>query len=236
MSAAPPNADTGPVRRQTGRGGVSPPRPGRRDDRGGTALRPRHRDSRGIAPRQPGPHNDQSDATPQRPGRRNDSSATPRRPGPRDDRGGAALARSGRESSCGTVLRRPGRRNERGIVTLEWLLLLSAVAALAGSALMILQRVLDDTAEVPPDPLVRIAQIETAAAIVADEAQKLYDDDPTAYDTQHDAHMKDRCEDVFDKGVDSGIVELAHWASPGGTSNRAPARCTVTPGNLVTAR
>ncbi len=142
-------------------------------------------------------------------------------------------------------MRRPGRRDERGIVTLEWLLLLAAVAALAGSALVILQRVLDDTAEVPPDPLVRIAQIETAAAIVANEAQQLYDTDPTAYTAQHDADMLDRCVDVFDGGVDAGIVVSAHWASPDPTRRNLQstippeavlARCTVIPGNLVTAR
>ncbi len=138
---------------------------------------------------------------------------------------------------------RPNRRNDRGIVTLEWLLLLSAVAALAGSALVILQRVLDDTAEVPPDPLIRIAQIETAAAIVANEAQQLYDNNPTAF-AQHKAGMENRCKDVFHQGVDKGIVNRAHWTSPGDTSTSAPgtlpkdvlARCTVTPGDLVMAR
>ena len=71
----------------------------------------------------------------------------------------------------------PGRRSdERGIITLEWLLIVGAVAGLAASSVLAVQRVLDDTSEVPVDPLVRVLEADIAAAFVTADAQAAFDE------------------------------------------------------------
>ena len=63
------------------------------------------------------------------------------------------------------------RRTDGGLVTLEWLLLVAAVAGLAAASTLAVQRVLDDTAEVPADPHVRVIDADIAAALLAEEAE-----------------------------------------------------------------
>ena len=46
--------------------------------------------------------------------------------------------------------------DQRGSITLEWLLIVGAVAGLAATSVLAVQRVVDDTSEVPVDPLVRV--------------------------------------------------------------------------------
>lgn len=105
-----------------------------------------------------------------------------------------------------------GRRAERGLITLEWLLIVGAVAGLAASSVLIVQRVVDDQSEVPDDPLVRMLEADIAAAAVAADAQAIFDDNPTAY--VH-LHFANRCRGV---GVDfRDVVDGAPiWVGPAG--------------------
>ena len=65
----------------------------------------------------------------------------------------------------------PGRSSDqRGIITLEWLLIVGAIAGLAATSVLAVQRVLDDTSEVPVDPLVRVLEADIAAAFIAADA------------------------------------------------------------------
>ena len=57
-----------------------------------------------------------------------------------------------------------------GLVTLEWLLIFAAIAGLAASSVLTVQRVLDDTSDVPADPAVRVIDADIAAAFIASEA------------------------------------------------------------------
>ena len=61
-------------------------------------------------------------------------------------------------------------RGERGIITLEWLLIVGAMAGLAAVSTLAVQRVLDNSAEVPVDPLVRVLEADIAAAFIAGDA------------------------------------------------------------------
>ena len=61
-------------------------------------------------------------------------------------------------------------RDERGIIALEWLLIVGAIAGLAASSVLIVQRVVDDTSEVPVDPLVLVLEADIAAAFVVADA------------------------------------------------------------------
>ena len=60
--------------------------------------------------------------------------------------------------------------DQRGLITLEWLLIVGAVAGLAATSVLAVQRVLDDTSEVPVDPLVRVLEADIAAAFIAADA------------------------------------------------------------------
>ena len=62
------------------------------------------------------------------------------------------------------------RRDDSGLVTLEWLLIVGAIAGLAASSVLVVQRVLDDSAELPADPAVRVIDADIAAAFLAREA------------------------------------------------------------------
>ena len=79
-------------------------------------------------------------------------------------------------------------RDERGIMTLEWLLIVGAVAGLAATSVLAVQRVVDDTAEVPVDPLVRVLEADIEAAFVAAEA-----DTAALAESYDDADFKPRC-------------------------------------------
>ena len=74
-----------------------------------------------------------------------------------------------------------GRRGDHGLITLEWLLIVGAIAGLAASTALAVQGVLDDTSEVRVEPEVRFLDAEIAAAAVASEAtawRRAYAEDP----------------------------------------------------------
>ena len=127
-------------------------------------------------------------------------------------------------------------RDDGGLITLEWLLIVGAIAGLAASSVLVVQRVVDDTSEVPVDPLVRLLQADIAAAFVAADAQAAFDEavsasPPTLY---MDMGFSSRCDAI--KGDFDDVVDRAAW-SPPSDPNSTPAdltddvaaRCTVIP-------
>ena len=74
------------------------------------------------------------------------------------------------------------QRNERGLTTLEWLLIVAAVAGLAALAVVLVQNVVDDTAEQIAGSSARLTAASVAAAAITsdfktadDEAEKIAD-------------------------------------------------------------
>ena len=125
------------------------------------------------------------------------------------------------------------KQSEQGLVALEWLLIVGAIAGLAASSVLVVQRVLDDTTDVPDDPLVRMLEADIAAAYVASEAQAISNANPSAnFDIAH-PEFKSRCEDIADAFND--VVEAAStppkWVTPDGIDpdNEVRARCVLTP-------
>ena len=125
--------------------------------------------------------------------------------------------------------------DQRGLITLEWLLIVGAIAGLAATSVLTVQQVLDDTSEVPVDPLVRVLEADIAAAFVTADAQAAFDDDPTLYVSIIDQGFSVRCNlgvnDAF-----SDVVATAVWEPPADPHNTPtnladddPAKCTVTP-------
>ena len=64
----------------------------------------------------------------------------------------------------------PNPGGDHGLITLEWLLIVAAVAGLAASTALTVERVVDDAAEAPIEPGVRFLDAEIAAAAIASEA------------------------------------------------------------------
>ena len=134
--------------------------------------------------------------------------------------------------------------DQRGVITLEWLLIVGAVAGLAATSVLAVQRVLDDTSEVPVDPQVRVLEADIAAAFIAAEATawraNLLDANILA-DSDYDGFFQ-RCE--RDLVVTFGdVVSRARFEPPDeydwdvpeelakyhddNLGFKAPARCTV---------
>lgn len=64
------------------------------------------------------------------------------------------------------------RRNDRGLTTLEWLLIVAAVAGLAALAVVLVQNVVDDTAEQISGSSARLTAANVAAAEITSESQE----------------------------------------------------------------
>ena len=116
-------------------------------------------------------------------------------------------------------------------MTLEWLLIVGLMAGLAASTALIVQRVVDDTSEVPVDPLVRLIEADVEAAFVAADAQAAFDADPANYS---DTAFASRCNPGIANTYDE--VNSAAWTTPtagsdgiAGNADDVAAECDVTP-------
>ena len=124
-------------------------------------------------------------------------------------------------------------RDERGLITLEWLLIVGAMAGLAAVSVLTVQRVLDNTAEVPVDPLVSVLEADIAAAFAVAAA-----DTAALSDPGNDANFEQRCA-AAPRAAFGDVVGLAVWTAPVTIPPDPPdhpdarldtgARCVVTP-------
>ncbi|MXW95610.1 MAG: hypothetical protein F4110_07775 [Acidimicrobiaceae bacterium] len=159
---------------------------------------------------------------------------------PRAARRGAAAAAPPPADLPGprTENRTRARRGDRGLATLEWLIVVSVVAAFAGSAALVVERVLEERSEVPADLLLQITLAEIRGAELAAEAQAIYDSDPQNYTQDLDKTMRDRCETFILTEFDTGIASQGAWTSPRPNhfeedKSPAPAICFFLPGPLL---
>lgn len=80
------------------------------------------------------------------------------------------------EPSKHPTQRPPQRRGDAGLTTLEWLLIVAAVAGLAALAVVLVQNVVGDTSEQISGNNARVTAAQLAAKQVADEAVKAGND------------------------------------------------------------
>ena len=90
------------------------------------------------------------------------------------------------------------KRDDRGLTTLEWLLIVAAVAGLAALAVVLVQNVVDDTAEQISGSSARLTAANVAAAEITVEA--------TSFDTDEDGDGTNDSEDQNNK-IDSSDKE-----------------------------
>lgn len=110
------------------------------------------------------------------------------------------------------------------MTTLEWLLILGAIAGLAAVSVLAVQRVVDTSSELPHRPDVLIIDAEIAAATAAGEATRLYEDDNASYAARAPAFQQ-RCTAIEDDFSD--VVQLATWDDPAEGPPKTP-QCTLT--------
>ncbi len=129
---------------------------------------------------------------------------------------------------------RGSSRAELGLMTLEWLLIVGAIAGIAASSVLAVQIAIDNSTDLPDRPDVRVVDAEIAAATVASEATA----DVRANPSDYDAYMNDRnsgfltrCQEVANEYSD--VVEVpADWEPPMTTPPPDPeldtaARCNI---------
>ena len=91
------------------------------------------------------------------------------------------------------------KRNDRGLTTLEWLLIVAAVAGLAALAVVLVQNVVDDTAEQISGSSARLTAASVASAEITADAATASADDHTELKAKCD-----RLEITYGDALDDG--------------------------------
>lgn len=103
-------------------------------------------------------------------------------------------------------------RGECGLMTLEWLLIVAAIAGLAASSVLAVQKVVDNSTDRPPRPEVLIVDAEIAAAFIAHEATEAMRSN--RYHSNLGLGFEQRCLEIYLVGRFSEVVRLAIWMGP----------------------
>ena len=96
---------------------------------------------------------------------------------------------------------------ESGLVTLDWLLLLAAIAGIAGVSVLAVERIVDRETRLPADPAGRLVAADVTAAVVMHDALQIAIDG--LYDPDAHVVFTERCE-AIDETFDD-VVEEADW-------------------------
>lgn len=91
-------------------------------------------------------------------------------------------------------------------MTLEWLLIIGAIAGLAAVSVLAVQTVIDDSTDLPPRRNVRIVDAEIQAAQVASDANETEKNNPSGTVSDQD------CRDVATEYSD--VVIFDSWTEP----------------------
>ena len=106
-------------------------------------------------------------------------------------------------------------RAEFGLITLEWLLIVGAIAGIAASSVLAVQVVVDDSTDRPAQRDVRVIDAEIAAATVAHEATQDEAANPIAYIANNsDMVFAGRCQDVANEYSDVMDPATVRWVTP----------------------
>ncbi|MCY3787053.1 MAG: hypothetical protein OXG47_10075 [bacterium] len=127
----------------------------------------------------------------------------------------------------------PARRGDRGLTTLEWLLIVAAVAGLAALAVVLVQNVVDETAEQITGSNARVTAARVAAQEITDETKAVFDRTtprPTPTDkTTANTDGKAKCERLtitYGDALEDGKVE-AFWGNDADGTSDGPVDSTA---------
>ena len=137
------------------------------------------------------------------------------------------------ETMADRVHRPSRRRNDRGLTTLEWLLIVAAVAGLAALAVVLVQNVVDDTAEQISEGSARLTAAEVAAAEITDDATEVVADGMALTEAQKSTleDLEQKCERLkitYGAVFDSADSEqTAKWTNHVDAVTDTPAKCEI---------
>ena len=116
------------------------------------------------------------------------------------------LARTVRKLKAAISRRLPQRRDDSGLTTLEWLLIVAAVAGLAALAVVLVQKVVSDTSEQIAGSSARTTAAKVAGLAVQEEA-RIVDGDSTRYDSwaSWEGYYKNKCLRLEIVYADAGV-------------------------------
>ena len=124
------------------------------------------------------------------------------------------LARTVRKLKQAISGRLPKRRDDSGLTTLEWLLIVAAVAGLAALAVVLVQNVVSDTSEQIAGSSARKTGAQIAAQQIMTDADRNEADLPDAADTWAEwvPFYTARCNRLAITYGDAGITPVANFA------------------------
>ena len=133
-----------------------------------------------------------------------------------------ATKRSDRPAWTAMRKRPPGARtDERGLTTLEWLLIVAAVAGLAALAVVLVQNVVGDTSEQIAGSSARETAAKIAATTIVEEANQDAGEQPTDAKTfdKWSTYYTNKCRRLAITYGDVGITVQSHFKYKKGTAN-----------------
>ncbi|WP_419839582.1 hypothetical protein [Candidatus Poriferisodalis sp.] len=100
-------------------------------------------------------------------------------------------------------------RNERGLTTLEWLLIVAAVAGIAALAVVLVQNVVSDVSEQVAGSNARFVAAQLAGEQIVVEAKRPKDDQPRSVEDWGDweRHYETKCDRLRITYGDAGVEE-----------------------------
>ena len=110
-----------------------------------------------------------------------------------------------------------GRADESGLTTLEWLLIVAAVAGLAALAVVLVTNVVDDTSEQISGSSARVTAARIAADSIANDAKADGDDQPADAKTYSEwaSYYTQKCNRLSITYGDAGVVVAPNFTYGG---------------------
>ena len=105
------------------------------------------------------------------------------------------------------------RADESGLTTLEWLLIVAAVAGLAALAVVLVTNVVDDTSEQISGSSARVTAARVAAQAVVDDANRSASAQPAGAKKYAEwaKHYKSKCDRIEITYGDAGVQAVANF-------------------------
>ena len=124
-------------------------------------------------------------------------------------------ARPARSLKQAISRRLPKRRDDSGLTTLEWLLIVAAVAGLAALAVVLVQNVVSETSEQIAGSSARETAARIAGLAVQDDA-KLYDSSKDRFDTWNawESYHTSKCNRISVTYADAGVTAAPTFKKP----------------------
>ena len=147
------------------------------------------------------------------------------------------LARSVHEPKQAISRRLPKRRDDSGLTTLEWLLIVAAVAGLAALAVVLVQNVVGETSEQIAGSSARKTAATIAAQQVNVDAKRNGADQPSGAATydKWGNYYSSKCRRLAITYGDAGITVHATFVTPAGSASVVAANVKVGSANNQTA-